>query len=115
MAPSIAAEGKLSISALDTPYDLTTQTTAGVYQLYLDLYDEAMTDVLMVRIYKKVNSTGTLRLYMERPYVNPQGEPAKGSTPVAIGPGGEVKFSVEQTDGTPLGTDSLPWEVLKLS
>ncbi len=70
MAISEAFSGSASIST--TEYDLPSasttpseQTTDGIYQLFIDLNALTSTEEYRLRIYEKVQSTGTQRVVQE--------------------------------------------------
>jgi hypothetical protein len=93
---------------LDTPTTLDTDTTAGVYQLFLDTNALAAGDVLIVRTKMKVTSGGTTRLFEQKVLAGVTGPKAFCTEPVMIAH--YVEFELEQTDGT---GRSIPWSVVR--
>ena len=109
MAIASAANGDPTL-VLDTETTLTTQTTAGVYQLVTDLSNLATGDTLILRIKTKYYPGATSRLAFEEVFTNAQGEPNKYSPPIAIDT--EILCTAEQTDGT---GRQIFWNLLKVS
>ncbi len=76
----------------------SAQTTAGVYELALDLNTLASGDVVEVRVYTKTRSASTARLLMSVPFANAQGTPNFVTVP--IGSPHSVEFKAIQPTGT---------------
>ena len=80
MAISEAFNGSASIST--TEYDLpsasttkSSQTTDGIYQLFLDLNALTSTEQYTLKIYEKVQSSSTQRVVQEVVFAGAQAEP----------------------------------------
>jgi hypothetical protein len=112
---SHASDAAPAALTLDTPSTLSTITAAGVYCLWLDLNNLAAGDILVVRVYTKVVTGGTSRLVKA---VTVSGtltavtgaEKAVHTIPYTCVD--ELKFEIEQTDGT---GRVVPFNVHKLS
>ena len=93
---------------IDTPTTLVTETTVGVYQLFIDSNALAAGDVLVVRSKIKIVSGGTARLLEQKVIGGVTGEKAWCTDPVMVAH--EIQYELEQTDGT---GRSIPWSVLR--
>lgn len=108
MAVSAKTSGTQSTSAA-TEHTLATITDAGTYVLVVDTADLALGEELLLRVYTKVLSGGTLRLaYPPVPLRNAQASPNIYSIPVPSDV--EVVFTLEHD----AGSGSFPWKVLQL-
>ena len=67
--------GTTEISIVSATSTLQTITTAGVYQLFLDLNVLANGDVFEIKIYEKVRSAGTKRVLQTFVVANLQADP----------------------------------------
>lgn len=96
---------------LDTPHQIpgTAISADGTYQLWLDCNAMALGDVLIVREYTKVRSTGTTRLLRSSRFAHVQAEPNKYFIPLPST--NETYWTIEQTDGT---GRAFPWEIVQL-
>lgn len=110
-APTLLSSGTqaCTISSEHTLNNGSSITTAGYYQLDLDLNALANGDSLIVRIKYRVLSGGTTRLYREATYSHVQGEKIVSSLPILCMY--ELIFTITQTAGT---GRSIPWRVLSL-
>lgn len=54
---------------------IQTQTTDGIYQIFLDVSDMVTGDELQIRIYEKVRSADTQRIVYQSNLVGPQSPP----------------------------------------
>jgi hypothetical protein len=62
--------------ATDTSYDTgDAQTTDGVFQVWLDVSDMILGDILQLRLYEKVRSADTQRIVEEWILTNSQSSP----------------------------------------
>lgn len=93
---------------LDTPTNLVTETTPGVYQLFLDSNALAAGDILVVRSKIKVTSGGTARTLEQKVLGGITSDKAWCTDPVMVAH--EVIYELEQTDGT---GRSIPWSVVR--
>jgi hypothetical protein len=85
-------------ATLDTEHTLDTQTSAGVYQLKVDLSNMADGDILELRVKTRARSAdGTDRLEYFATYANAQALPIATSIPVTAS---RAVFTLKQTDGT---------------
>lgn len=97
MAVSEAAGGSQA-ATLDTEHTLTTQTTAGVYSLLVDLSVLAAGDAVTIRIYDKVRTAESAKIVHLVELAHAQNEPVFLSPPFPIAD--HIACSIEQTDGT---------------
>lgn len=107
--PSSKSNGSQS-ATLDTEHTLLDTTDAGNYELTVDLNNMANGDVLVLRVYVKVRSAGTLRVVHEGVYAHAQGDEKVARSPV-VASVHQYKATLEQTDGT---GRSYNWEVVEL-
>jgi hypothetical protein len=101
MAISVAASGTSSQAVGSTEQSLSTQTTAGVMQFWLDtsgLTNAASPDILEIRIYMKGTSGGTERLVDLHTVVGAQSTPGWLSKP--YGSPVSIRLGITQTSGT---------------
>ena len=107
MATSIA-EGSQT-ATIGVEHTLATVNTAGSYVLDVDLSNLAGGDKLILRVKKKIRSTGTTRTVYEASYIYAQSIPNVSSIPVASIH--EYVVTLEQTAGT---GRAFNWEVVGL-
>lgn len=107
--PSVNSSGTLTTVVGGGEQTLATITTAGNYELNVDLAAMAVGDVVVVRAKKKVLSTGTTRTYLVGVYANTQSSPVAVTPPITCV--NELVLTVEHTAGTSI---SVPWEVRAL-
>lgn len=108
MGVQSAANGSQS-ATLDTEHTLSTQTTAGVYVLAVDLNNLAGGDIVVLRLKTKCKTGSTSRLAFQNIYANIQTEKVVYSPAVPIDT--EIVATLEQTDGT---GRSFDWNLLKI-
>lgn len=98
-------------ATLDTEHTLTTQNSGvdGLYQVWLDVNAMANGDVTYLRIYRKIRSAGTQRLWINKPFSNVQSEKIWES-PLFLATD-EIVVKLEQTDGT---GRTYEWGLVKL-
>jgi N-glycosylase/DNA lyase len=108
MAISSIAHGSQT-ATVDTEHALSTQTTAGVYILVVDMSNLANGDVVVLRIKVKAVHDGSSILAYMATFAHAQIEPAKFSVPVPVDT--EIVCTLEQTDGT---GRAFPWNLLAL-
>lgn len=108
MALTSAASGTQS-ATITTEHTLTTQTTAGVYVLVVDMVNLALGDTVELRIKTKAKSGSTSRLAFIATYQHAQSELNKYSIPVPIDT--EIVATLKQTAGT---GRSFDWNLLKM-
>jgi len=111
MAISSADEGDQAIAALDTEYTLATETTAGVYQLAIDLAELGLGETLYVDIKVVVRSGDSEQYAFKASYSHEQSEPIKFSIPVTILH--QIKCIIKQSGGSTGNT--FPWNLMVLS
>ena len=70
-----ASIGATEWSVTNNSSSIATQTTAGVYQLFLDMNALATGDEFQIRAYEKVTSSGTQRVVYQSNLVGPQSPP----------------------------------------
>lgn len=108
MTASVNTSGSQTCT-ISTEHTLATITTAGVFQLALDLNalaDGTTPDILTVKLYTKCRSSDTERLSESWEFIGAQGKPNWRSNP-ELSPH-HVKFTITQSAGT--GRD-VPWAV----
>ncbi len=96
-------------ASLDTEHTLTTETTADIFVLVVNLSNMTTGDITTLRIKTKVLSGGSATLAFIRTFSGPQTELVVYSEPVPSAH--SVAFTLEQTDGT---GRSYEWSVLKV-
>lgn len=113
MAVTQAYSGTETVST--TEWSLTTdtswssadaQTTAGIYQLWLDLSALAAGDVFELKGYEKVLSGGTQRVFMVRRFANAQAEPNPPFPALMLMHGWD--YSLKKISGT---DRSIDWSI----
>lgn len=104
----VASASAPSALTLVTPSTLTTQTTAGVYQLIIDTTNLVAGDILVVRSRIKVVSGGSSRLFEEEVAAGVTASKAWSTEPIAIA--WEIIYELEQTTGT---GRVVPWSALR--
>ena len=108
MAVAVNTSGSQTCT-ISTEHTLATVTTAGVFQLALDmnaLADGATPDILTVKIYGKARSSDTERLMESWEFIGAQGKPLWRSNP-ELSPH-HYKATITQGQGT--GRD-IPWAI----
>lgn len=96
-------------ATIDTEHTLATITSAGVYTLNVDFGNHANGDVTVLKAYIKVRSgdASTLLFQTTVADIPPEGNVVSIAIPAVH----EVKFTLEQTDGT---GRSFDWSVFDL-
>lgn len=116
MAVTAFATGTQSTTGGGTEDFLSSPNVAGTFTLHLDLSDMDADDILIVRVYQKVLTGGTARIYQEQKYdgVQPTNGAITVSVPVSndLAEANALRFSITQTSG---GAISIPWKVLLYS
>lgn len=107
MAVSVNTSGSQT-ATIGTEHTLATITTAGIYQLYVDVASLVAGDIVELRVYGKARSTDTERLLYGPFSVGPivPGQLLIPS-PAVVSPH-SVRFSLKQTTGT---GRAFPWAV----
>jgi hypothetical protein len=108
--PSAPAEGSTTPTVGTTESSLSTQTTAGVYQLWIDcnaMTDGATPDLLEIRVYSKARNADTERLADTHQLIGAQtGAPLFVSKPyVALY---SFRVAIVQLQGT---ARAFPWSL----
>lgn len=94
----------------DTSYDTgDAQTADGVYQIWLDLNDMVLTDVLQIRVYEKVGSGSTQRIAAEWVLRDVQAEPIWVSPSLILLHGWDVTLDALA------GTITVDWSIRKVA
>lgn len=96
-------------ATLDTEHTLATVAAAKTYILVVDTNAMLNADVLILKAYTKTLTGSTSRVCYQAIFSNIQAEPVKIS-PMIFAPH-EVKFTLEQTDGTGRSYD---WSVIEV-
>lgn len=103
-------------ATLTTEHTLADTSAAGTYQLYVDTINMAAGDVLELRIYHMVLTSGTRRVaYMARwAGAQPADDLIKVSIPIstALSDSGAIRATLLQTVGT---GRVYPWALLKFA
>lgn len=107
MASEAAAGSQTAV--ISTEHTLDTRSSAGVYQLLVDLSNLANGDVVELRAKVKARAaeSSALLVYMGT-YANAQGIPIAASVPVS---GTYAVFTLKQTAGT---GRAFPWSVVSI-
>jgi len=94
----------------DTSYDTgDLQTSDGVYQVFLDVSDMINTDILQIRVYEKVQSSGTARIVYEAILRDAQAEPIWVSPSLILLHGWDVTLDALA------GTITVEWSIRKVA
>lgn len=114
MAVSAFAAGT-QLATVTTEHFLSSPNVLGRFQLQVDLVNMAAGDVLELRVYKMVVTSGTARVVYEAQFAGAQPTDALIAISEAIGNAltdtNAVRFSLKQTFGT---GRNFPWTVLNL-
>ena len=101
-------------ATVTTEHFLASVNEAGVYTCHIDTVNMAAGDVLELRVYQMVLTSGTQRVAYFTAYsgVQPTDDKIKVSVPISneLTDANSLRFSLKQTFGT--GRD-FPWKVLK--
>lgn len=115
MGVTAAASGTQT-ATVTTEHQLADTAAAGVYQFVVDAAAMLAGDVLELRVYQMVLTSGTSRVLFFQAFYGAQlaDDYIKVSIPVAneLTDGTALRFSLKQTFGT--GRD-YPWKVLKIA
>jgi hypothetical protein len=118
VAISEHAANSKGLAQADTEWSLTgnttsvaTDTTDGVYQVFLDLNPLVDGDVLRFRAYEKVQSTDTQREFFRQDIANAQGATDNWVSPSFILMHG-WDFTIEMVTAT---TRTITWSVRKIA
>lgn len=99
-------------ATVTTEHTLYDSSAAGTFQLYVDTVNMVAGDVLELRCYVMVLTSGTRRGYLLARYADaqPTDDLIKSSIPVstALTDSGAVRFTLKQTAGT---SRNFPWNV----
>jgi hypothetical protein len=114
MAISEAYAGSEAVST--TEWSITTdtagpdaQTDDGVYQVFLDVSDMVLTDILQIRVYEKVGAASTQRVVAEWILRDVQAEPVWVSPTLILLHGWDVTLDALA------GTITVDWSVRKVA
>lgn len=110
MAATEVYSGSEAVST--TEWSLTTDssgpdadTTAGTYQVWLDVSDMVAGDQLQVRVYEKVLSSSTQRVVYEAILTGAQSQPVWVSPPLILMHGWDVTLDALA------GTTTVDWSI----
>lgn len=90
---------------------LTTQSTAAVYTLHVNMSQMTSTDVTELRVYQMITAGSTAKVAYYMPFygAQPTDDTIKISVPVANAVASGLQFTIKQTFGT---ARAYPWYVL---
>ena len=115
MAVAASASGTQT-ATVTTEHQLADTAATGVYQFIVDTAALANGDVLELRVYQMVLTSGTSRILFFQGYygAQPTDDVIKVSIPVAneLTDATALRFSLKQTFGT---GRAFPWKVLKIA
>jgi hypothetical protein len=113
MAVTAYASGTQS-ATVTTEHFLTSPAVAATFQLVVDTVNMVAGDVLELRVYQMVLTSGTQRVLYYARYEGAQSvdDLIKNSVPVSneLTDANALRFSLKQTFGT---SRNFPWKVLK--
>lgn len=107
MAVSVNTSGSQT-ATISTEHTLATVTTAGIWQLIVDISAMAALDVVEFRIYGKARSTDTERLWWGPVSYGPIPPLQLLPTSPALVSPNSARFTLKQTAGT---GRAFPWAV----
>lgn len=84
-------------------------STDGVYQVFLDVSDMGLGDILRIRVYEKVQSTDTQRVVYEHVLSHSQ------STPIWVSPSLVLIHAWDVTLYGVSGTITVTWSIRKVA
>lgn len=108
MTVAVQTSGSQTAS-ISTEHDLATITTAGVFQLAVDMAnmaDGTTPDILTIKAYGKARSSDTERLMETWEFIGAQGKPLWRSNP-EVSPH-YIRYTLTQGQGT---GRAFPWAV----
>jgi hypothetical protein len=112
MAISEAFAGSEAVST--TEHSMTTdtagpdtETSDGVFQLFLDVSDMITGDELQIRVYEKVGSASTQRIVLQANLFGPQ------SPPIWVSPSLILMHGWDMTLDAIAGTITVDWSIRK--
>jgi hypothetical protein len=97
-------------AVIDTPADLATSTTAGVFVAQWNLTNLAKGDVIRLYVKTKVLTGDTAEIIYEGTYANDLLSDCIIASPPIVSMF-SVTMSIEQTDGT---GRSIPWALIRI-
>jgi hypothetical protein len=113
MAVTASASGTQS-ATVTTEHQLADTAAAGTYTLHVDTVNMVAGDVVELRIYQMVLTSGTSRVTYIQRYAGaqPTDDLIKISVPISneLTDSTALRFSLKQTFGT---SRNFPWKVLK--
>lgn len=113
MAVTASASGTQS-ATVTTEHQLADTAAAGVYTFHVDTVNMVAGDILELRIYQMVLTSGTSRVAYIGVYygAQPTDDLIKISVPISneLTDSTALRFSLKQTFGT---SRNFPWKVLK--
>jgi hypothetical protein len=112
--PAVYASGTATPVSIGTEYDFSAPNALGTYVLVIDTNALASGDVLEIRVYKMVLTSGTSRVMYVQGYYGVQAtdDQIKYSIPIAndLTDSNAVRFTYKQTFGT---QRAIPWKVFQ--
>jgi hypothetical protein len=112
LAVTAFASGTQS-ATVTTEHFLSSPNVAGTFTLHVDTVNMVAGDVLELRVYQMVLTSGTTRVaYLATWYGAQTDDPIKISVPISneLTDTNALRFSLKQTFGT---SRNFPWKVLK--
>jgi len=101
-------------ATVPTEHFLSSPNVAGTFTLHVDTFNMAAGDVLELRVYQMVLTSGTARVvyYVRYDGVQAADDLIKISVPISneLTDTNSLRFSLNQTKGT---SRNFPWKVLK--
>lgn len=101
-------------AVISTEHFLTSPNVAGVFELFVDLVNMASGDVMELRVYKMVLTSGTQRVMYYARYEGAQPTEDLIARSLAVSnhltDTNAIRFSLKQTEGT---GRNFPWDVSK--
>jgi hypothetical protein len=112
MALSEHASGSQTcvVSTEHTLNTTTPDTTAGIFQFFLDTANLVAGDVLEIRVKRKVISAGTIRQVFSKTIAGVQTDPCFATESLILRHGWD--FTIKQTAGT---GRVIPWSIEKIA
>ncbi len=113
MVPTSYASGTQTINSIGTEYYLSSPSVVGTFVLEIDTSAMSAGDTLVMNVYNKVLSGGTVSLCYSWTISGAQSAPVWISVPIPndLSESNALRFSIIQTAGT---ARSFPWKVIQL-
>lgn len=115
MAVTVFSSGTQTAS-IGTEHQLADTNQAGVYTFHVDTFNMAAGDILELRVYQMILTSGASRVLFFHAFygAQPTGDLQKVSLPIGndLTDSTALRFSLKQTFGT---GRQFPWKVLKFA